>query len=100
MRDFSPPPRGEGSGVGGVGVEFAGKERSPVLAAALKALAYKPDPAPPTPTPPHEGEGIMCSPTRHCFTSIADLSPSEKRLKEIEVMKIIAPGSAATQGWT
>ena len=36
----------------------------------------------------------------HCFTSIADLSPSESRLKEIEVTKIMVPGSAATQGWT
>ena len=27
-------------------------------------------------------------------------SPSERRLNEIEVMKIMAPGSAATQGWT
>ena len=36
----------------------------------------------------------------HCFTSIAERSPSESRLNEIEVMKIMAPGSAATQGWT
>ena len=35
----------------------------------------------------------------HCLTSMADRSPSENRLKEIEVMKIIAPGSAATIGW-
>lgn len=32
----------------------------------------------------------------HDFTSIAARSPSEKRLKQIEVMKIITPGSAAT----
>jgi hypothetical protein len=30
--------------------------------------------------------------------SIAERSPSASRLKEIEVMKIIAPGSAATHG--
>ena len=31
--------------------------------------------------------------------SIAERKPSLSRLKAIEVMKIIAPGNAATQGW-
>jgi hypothetical protein len=31
---------------------------------------------------------------------MAERSPSERRLNEIEVTKIMAPGSAATQGWT
>ena len=35
----------------------------------------------------------------HCLTSIAERSPSENRLNEIEVRKIITPGSAATIGW-
>jgi hypothetical protein len=34
------------------------------------------------------------------LTSIADRRPSERRLDEIEVTKIITPGSAATMGWT
>ena len=34
----------------------------------------------------------------HRFTSMAERSPSESKLNEIEVMKIIAPGNAATQG--
>jgi hypothetical protein len=36
----------------------------------------------------------------HAFTSMAERRPSESRLNEIEVMKIITPGNAATQGWT
>ena len=36
----------------------------------------------------------------HVFTSMAERSPSEKRLKEMDVMKIISPGSAAIQGCT
>ncbi len=35
----------------------------------------------------------------HCLTSIAERSPSDRRLNEIEVRKIITPGSAATMGW-
>jgi hypothetical protein len=35
----------------------------------------------------------------HCLTSIAERRPSEKRLNEIEVRKIITPGRAATIGW-
>ena len=35
----------------------------------------------------------------HCLTSIAERSPSENRLNEIEVRKIITPGRAATIGW-
>jgi hypothetical protein len=31
---------------------------------------------------------------------MADRKPSERRLNAIEVMKIMAPGSAATSGWT
>ena len=46
-----------------------------------------------------EGRGTVHA-RHHCFTSMADLSPSDRRLNEIEVMKIMAPGSAATQGWT
>jgi hypothetical protein len=36
----------------------------------------------------------------HAFTSIACRSPSLSRLKQIEVTKMHAPGSTATQGWT
>src|SRR5258708_37977715 len=36
----------------------------------------------------------------HALISMAVRKPSLSRLKEIEVMKIIAPGKAATQGWT
>jgi hypothetical protein len=36
----------------------------------------------------------------HAFTSMAERSPSLSMLKEIEVRKIITPGSAATQGCT
>ena len=35
----------------------------------------------------------------HCLTSIAERRPSENRLNEIEVRKIMTPGSAATIGW-
>jgi hypothetical protein len=42
-----------------------------------------------------EGEGGA-----HVFTSMAERRPSEKRLKEIDVMKITKPGRAATQGCT
>ena len=36
----------------------------------------------------------------HERTSMAERRPSDSRLNEIEVMKIITPGSAATAGWT
>ncbi len=36
----------------------------------------------------------------HHFTSMADRKPSDRRLNATEVMKIMAPGSAATSGWT
>ena len=35
----------------------------------------------------------------HCLTSIAERRPSENRLNEIEVRKIIDAGQAATIGW-
>ena len=35
----------------------------------------------------------------HCLTSIAERKPSDKRLNEIDVRKIIKPGNAATIGW-
>lgn len=35
----------------------------------------------------------------HCLTSMADSKPSDNMLKEIDVMKMNAPGKAATQGW-
>ncbi|MNS57379.1 hypothetical protein D3C72_902630 [compost metagenome] len=41
----------------------------------------------------HVDDGI------HSLTSMAERSPSDSRLKDIDVMKIITPGSAATQGW-
>ncbi|MNL23630.1 hypothetical protein D3C87_1450260 [compost metagenome] len=34
----------------------------------------------------------------HSLTSMADRRPSDSRLKDMEVMKIITPGNAATQG--
>ncbi|MNT36590.1 hypothetical protein D3C72_1726870 [compost metagenome] len=34
----------------------------------------------------------------HSLTSMAERSPSDSRLKDMEVMKIITPGNAATQG--
>ena len=34
----------------------------------------------------------------HPLLSMAERSPSDSRLKEMEVMKIITPGSAATSG--
>ena len=83
-----------------------GRDGSRVPATAFNIQTPELDPAPPTPAPPHKGEGISVRAHRyfhlpsHCFTSIADLSPSDKRLNEIEVMKIMAPGRAATQGWT
>ena len=36
----------------------------------------------------------------HDLLSMADRRPSDRMLKEMEVMKIISPGRAATQGWT
>ena len=36
----------------------------------------------------------------HHLLSIAERNPSDKMLKEIDVMKIITPGRAATQGCT
>ena len=36
----------------------------------------------------------------HCVTSIALRTPSASMLKQIETMKIMVPGSAATQGLT
>src|SRR5258708_3523724 len=36
----------------------------------------------------------------HHLTSMADRKPSDRRLNAIEAMKIMAPGSAATSGWT
>jgi hypothetical protein len=40
---------------------------------------------------------VVANPLHH-LTSIADRRPSERRLNEIEVMKIMSPGSAATIG--
>ena len=34
----------------------------------------------------------------HCVTSIADRRPSASMLKQIDTMKIMVPGSAATHG--
>ena len=45
-------------------------------------------------------DGLHCVDDHvHCLTSIAERRPSENRLNEIEVRKIITPGSAATIGW-
>ncbi|MNT88035.1 hypothetical protein D3C72_2285290 [compost metagenome] len=34
----------------------------------------------------------------HSLTSMADRRPSDSRLNDMDVMKIITPGNAATQG--
>src|SRR5262245_54939595 len=47
----------------------------------------------------HLQQGCACSGTAHALMSMADRSPSVSRLKEIEVMKIITPGSAHSKGW-
>jgi hypothetical protein len=44
--------------------------------------------------------GSPRSPAHQVLMSMAERRLSDRRLKEIEVMKIISPGSAATQGWT
>jgi hypothetical protein len=63
--------------------------------AAFEAPLHRPSNG----SPPQEREG---SPPRtpHCFTSMAERRPSASRLKAMEVMKIITPGRAASQGWT
>ncbi len=50
--------------------------------------------------PPLCGGGSQSLLAPHCFTSMAERRPSARRLKAMEVMKIITPGSAASQGCT
>ena len=50
--------------------------------------------------PPLCGGGSQSRLAPHCFTSMAERRPSARRLKAMEVMKIMTPGRAASQGWT